>query len=83
MNSIKRQAASKARQNKQQQGDSTRSLSGDEKLSCDFRVPVIIVKVRSAYSLTFLHMSGPRARAEPKKDCVMRQECSCGIWQKG
>lgn len=39
MNSIKRQAASKARQNRQQQGDSTRSLSADEKLSCDFSCP--------------------------------------------
>lgn len=61
MNSIKRQAASKARQNKQQQGDSTRSLSGDEKLSCDFRALVIIVKVHSAYSLTFMRMSGLKA----------------------
>lgn len=61
MNSIKRQAASKARQNKQQQGDSTRSLSGDEKLSCDFRVPVMTVKVHSAYLLIFMRMSGPNA----------------------
>lgn len=38
MLSIKRQAASKARQNQQQQGDSTRSLSSYEKSSCDFYV---------------------------------------------
>lgn len=44
MNSIKRQVALKARQNKQQQGDSTSSLSDDEKLSCGFRVPAIISK---------------------------------------
>lgn len=49
MNSIKRQAASKAGQNKQQRGDSTRSLSRHEKLSCDFCVPATIVKVPSAY----------------------------------
>lgn len=49
MNSIKRQAASKARQNKQQRGDSTRFLSCHEKLSCDFCVPATIVKVPSAY----------------------------------
>lgn len=60
MKSIKRQAASKARQSKQQQGGSTSSLSGDEKLSCDFRVPAIIVKVHSAYSLIFMRMSGPK-----------------------
>lgn len=58
MKSIKKHAASKAGQNKQQ-GDSTGSLSGDEKLSCDFCVAVIIVKVHSAYSLTFMCMSGP------------------------
>lgn len=58
MNSIKREVASKARQYKQQKSDSTRSLSGDEKLSCGFRVPVIIVKVRPAYSLTFMSMRG-------------------------
>ncbi len=63
MNSIKRRAASKARQNKRQRGDSTRSLSAHEKLSCDFRVPVIIVKVHSAYSLVIMRMSGPKARA--------------------
>lgn len=61
MKSIKTQAASKTRQNKQQQGDSTRSLSSDEKLSCDFRVSVIIAKVHSAYSLIFMRMSGPKA----------------------
>lgn len=61
MNSIKKQAASKARQNKLQQGDSTRSLSGDEKLSCNFLVAVIIVKVHSAYSLIFMRVSGPNA----------------------
>lgn len=58
MNSIKRQAASKARQNKQQQGDSTRSLSADEKLSCDFRVPVMTVKAHSASLLIFPRTSG-------------------------
>lgn len=59
MNSIKRQTASKGRQNKQQQqGDSTGSLSGDEKLSCVFRVPALIVKVDSAYLQIFMHMSG-------------------------
>ena len=72
MHSIKRQAASKARQNKQQRGDSTRSLSSDEKLSCDFRVPVIIVKVHSAYSLTFVRTSGLEACAHPTRivSCV-------------
>lgn len=72
MNSIKRQAASKARQNKQQQGDSTGSLSADEKLSCDFRVPVIIVKVHSAYSLIFMRVSGLQACAQPESivSCV-------------
>lgn len=45
MNSIKRQAASKAMQKKLQQGDSTSSLSTHEKLSCDFHVRVIIAKV--------------------------------------
>lgn len=61
MHSIKRQAASKARQNKQQQGDSTRSLSGAEKLSCDYRVPAIIIKVLSAYLLKLMRMSGLKA----------------------
>lgn len=72
MNSIKRQAASKARQNKQQQGDSTGSLSADEKLSCDFLVPVIIVKVPSAYSLIFMRVSGLQAYARPESivSCV-------------
>lgn len=73
MNSIKRQISSKARQNDQQQGDSARSLSGDEKLSCDFRVPVIIIKVHSAYLLIFMHMSGPKGLSAAQEDCVMRQ----------
>lgn len=74
MHSIKTQAASKARQSKQQWGDSTRSLSSDEKLSCDFRVPVITVKVHSAYSLTFVRTCGLEACAHPKRIvlCVTR-----------
>lgn len=61
MNSIKRQAASKATQKKLQQGDSTSSLSTHEKLSCDFHVRVIIAKVHSAYLLNLMHMSGLQA----------------------
>lgn len=71
MKSLKRQAASKARHSEQWQGDSTRSLYGDEKLSCGFRVPVIIVKVRAAYYLTFMSMSGLRGGAE------LNQEGQC------
>lgn len=82
MNSIKRQVASKARANKQRQGDSTRSLSADEKLSCDFRVPVIIVKVHSAYWLIFMRVSGLRGLGSAKKDCVMRQNVLLAYGEK-
>lgn len=82
MKSIKRQAASKATQNKQQQGDSIGSLSAVEKLSCDFRVPVIIVKVHSAYSLIFMHMSGPEGLSSSKKDCVMSQNVLVAYGEK-
>ena len=61
MNAIKGQAASKAMQKKLQQGDSTSSLSTDEKLSCDFHVRVIIAKVHSAYLLNLMRMSGLKA----------------------
>lgn len=83
MNSIKGQAASKARQNKQRRGDSTRSLSGDEKRSCDFRVPVIIAKVHSAYSLIFMSMSGPGSSSSSQRGLCHASECACGIWRKG
>lgn len=61
MNSIKRQAASKAMQKKLQQGDSTSSLSAHEKLFCDSHVRVIIAKVRSAHLLNLMRMSGLKA----------------------
>lgn len=48
-------------QKKLQQGDSTSSLSADEKLSCVFHVRVIIAKVHSAYLLNLMHMSGLKA----------------------
>lgn len=73
MNSIKRQAASKARQNKQQQGDSTRSLSGDEKLSCDFRVPVIISKGPFCIFADISAYEWAESSAWARKDCVMCQ----------
>lgn len=74
MNSIKQQAASKASLNKlqqqqqQRQADSTASLSAHEKLFCHFRVPEIIVKVHSAYCLTFTPLSGPKAWAGPERN---------------
>lgn len=63
MRSFRRQVASKARHNEhngQRQGDTTSSLSAHEKLSCGFRVPVIIAKVCAAYLLTFMSVSRPR-----------------------
>lgn len=60
MRSFRRQVASKARHNEhngQRQGDTTSSLSAHEKLSCGFRVPVIIAKVCAAYLLTFMSVS--------------------------
>lgn len=44
----------------------------NEKLSCDFRVSAIIVKVHSAYSLTFMRLRGLKACPHPKRivSCV-------------
>lgn len=69
--SFNRQVASKARHNKQQQSGSTSSLSAYEKLSCGFRVLVMIIKVCAAHSLTFTAVSGPRGgSAQPRTDRV-------------
>ena len=79
MKSIKRQAASKARPNKLQQGDSTESLSGKEKPSCDFRDnskgPFCIFADIYAYEWA-------QGMSSAKKDCVMRQNVLVAYGEK-
>lgn len=85
MRSFNRQAASKARHNGQWQSDTTSSLSAHEKLSCSFRVPVIIAKVCAAYLQAFMNVSRPRRlcsgqNKKKKRGWCHGPKCSFGIW---